>query len=82
MRPQNPQNTYAQYLAAQQLKRHSWRFNKKYSTWFLRSEEPLEITADFERGSFQYFDYEQAWCPRIKRDFVFQYINLENENTG
>lgn len=28
------QGTYQQYLAARELKRQSWRFHKKYMTWF------------------------------------------------
>ena len=27
-------NTYAQYLAARELKKQSWRYHKKYLTWF------------------------------------------------
>lgn len=28
------QGTYQQYLAARELKRQSWRYHKKYMTWF------------------------------------------------
>ena len=34
------QGTYQQYLAARELKKQSWRFHKKYMTWFQRHEEP------------------------------------------
>ena len=34
------QGTYQQYLAARELKKQSWRFHKKYKTWFQRHEEP------------------------------------------
>ena len=28
------QGTYQQYLAARELKKQSWRYHKKYLTWF------------------------------------------------
>lgn len=28
------QGSYQQYLAARELKRQSWRYHKKYMTWF------------------------------------------------
>lgn len=54
------QGTYQQYLAARQLKKHSWRFHKKYMTWFQRHEEPKVATEDFEEGTYVYFDYESG----------------------
>lgn len=54
------QGSYQQYLAARQLKKHSWRFHKKYMTWFQRHEEPKETTDDFEEGTYVYFDYESG----------------------
>lgn len=57
------------YLAAKELKRHSWRFHKKYLTWFQRLEEPKFISDEYEQGSYVYFDYESAWCQRKKEDF-------------
>jgi CCR4-NOT transcription complex subunit 3 len=63
------QGSYQQYLAARQLKRNSWRFHKKYLTWFQRHEEPRTITDEYEQGTYIYFDYEAAWCRRKKVDF-------------
>jgi CCR4-NOT transcription complex subunit 3 len=63
------QGTYQQYLAAKELKKQSWRFHKKYATWFQRHEEPKEITEHYEQGTYVYFDYEGAWCQRKKTDF-------------
>jgi CCR4-NOT transcription complex subunit 3 len=54
------QGSYQQYLAARQLKKHSWRFHKKYMTWFQRHEEPKMATDDFEEGTYVYFDYESG----------------------
>ena len=55
------QGTYQQYLAARALKNQSWRFHKQYQTWFQRHEEPKEITEEYERGSYRFFDYESTW---------------------
>ncbi|ORY07198.1 hypothetical protein K493DRAFT_327818 [Basidiobolus meristosporus CBS 931.73] len=72
------QGTYQQYLAARELKKQSWRFHKKYLTWFQRHEEPKAITEDYEQGTYIYFDYEGAWCQRKKTEFRFEYRYLED----
>ncbi|KAG2204633.1 hypothetical protein INT46_006732 [Mucor plumbeus] len=72
------QGTYQQYLAAKELKKQSWRFHKKYLTWFQRHEEPKTITDDYEQGTYIYFDYEGAWCQRKKTEFRFEYRYLED----
>ncbi|KAI8988957.1 Not1 N-terminal domain, CCR4-Not complex component-domain-containing protein [Pilobolus umbonatus] len=71
------QGTYQQYLAAKELKKQSWRFHKKYLTWFQRHEEPKIITEEYEEGTYIYFDYENAWCQRKKAGFRFEYRYLE-----
>jgi CCR4-NOT transcription complex subunit 3 len=73
------QGTYQQILAARQLKKQSWRFHKKYMTWFQRHEEPKLTTDEFEEGTYVYFDYESGWCQRIKSEFKFEYMYLEDE---
>ena len=73
------QGTYQQYLAARELKKQSWRFHKRYSTWFQRYEEPNVTTDEFEQGTYAYFDYETGWCQRIKTGFTFEYSFLEDE---
>jgi CCR4-NOT transcription complex subunit 3 len=75
------QKTYAQYLSARELKRQSWRFHKKYLTWFQRHEEPKTITDECEQGTYIYFDYEGNWCQRKKSEFTFEYRYLEDEET-
>lgn len=62
------QGTYQQYLAARELKKQSWRYHKKYNTWFQRHEEPKITTDEFETGTYVYFDfhvvrddYQQGW---------------------
>jgi len=73
------QGTYQQYLAARELKRQSWRFHKKYMTWFQRHEEPKVTTDEYEQGTYVYFDFETGWCQRIKSEFTFEYSYLEDE---
>ena len=73
------QGSYQQYLAAKQLKKHSWRYHRKYQTWFQRHEEPKNTTDEYEEGTYVYFDYETGWCQRIKPDFKFEYSFLEDE---
>lgn len=70
--------TAAQYFAARELKRQSWRFHKKFLTWFQRFEEPKTITEEYEQGTYIYFDHEGSWCQRKKSDFVFEYRYLED----
>ena len=72
------QGTYQQYLAARELKKQSWRYHKKYMTWFQRHEEPKVTTDDYEQGTYVYFDYETGWTQRIKTDFRFEYSFLED----
>jgi len=72
------QGSYQQYLAARELKKQSWRFHKKYMTWFQRHEEPKITTDEYEQGTYVYFDWETGWCTRIKQDFRFEYSFLED----
>lgn len=56
----NFQNTYPQYLAAKELKKQSWRYHRKYNTWFQRHEEPKVATDEYEQGTYVYFDFHVA----------------------
>jgi len=78
--------SYQQYLAAKELKRQSWRYHTKHAAWFQRHECPTEITEEFERGSYVYFDsniaredQQDGWCYRVKQDFKIDYASLENQ---
>eukprot|EP00005_Dracoamoeba_jomungandri_P005628 CAMPEP_0174262368 /NCGR_PEP_ID=MMETSP0439-20130205/12932_1 /TAXON_ID=0 /ORGANISM="Stereomyxa ramosa, Strain Chinc5" /LENGTH=526 /DNA_ID=CAMNT_0015347065 /DNA_START=66 /DNA_END=1643 /DNA_ORIENTATION=+ len=62
------QGTYQQHLAARELKKQSWRYHKKYLTWFQRHKQPKELTNDYEQGTYVYFDYESGWCQRKKTE--------------
>ena len=41
----------------------------------LFSSTPLPTGA----GTYVYFDYETGWCQRIKKEFTFEYVYLEDE---
>mmetsp|Transcript_6342 Transcript_6342/g.9411 ORF Transcript_6342/g.9411 Transcript_6342/m.9411 type:complete len:455 (+) Transcript_6342:3-1367(+) len=71
--------TYQQLLAAKELKRKDWMYNKRFQTWFQRQSEPVLKTAEKEKGTYMYFDYEKNWSQRGKADFEFEYSYLENE---
>jgi len=79
------QGTQAQGYASRELKRGSWRYHKKYCTWFQRHEEPKVTTEEYEHGTYVYFDYHfheesnSGWCKRIKTEFTFEYDYLEDE---
>ncbi|KAF8007375.1 hypothetical protein BT93_K1396 [Corymbia citriodora subsp. variegata] len=80
------QNTFQQSMAAKELKKQSWRYHKKHNTWFQRHEEPTVATAQYEQGSYIYFDFhasedntQPGWCQRIKKDFTFDYRYLEDD---
>jgi len=76
------QDSYQQYLAARQLKKQSWRFHKKYMTWFQRHEEPKVKTDEYEEGTYAFFDYEGGWCTRFRTDFKFEFAFLEDTSLG
>ncbi|KAL1195555.1 putative NOT transcription complex subunit VIP2 [Cardamine amara subsp. amara] len=81
------QNSYQQYLAAKELKKQSWRYHRKFNTWFQRHKEPKIATDEYEQGAYVYFDFqtpkdesqEGGWCQRIKTEFTFEYSYLEDE---
>jgi CCR4-NOT transcription complex subunit 3 len=78
--------TYQQYLAAQELKRQSWRYHKHHNAWFQRYAEPSVANDEYEQGTYVYFDFhvvhddlQSGWCYRRKENFVFRYDALEDE---
>lgn len=73
------QGTKAQYLAAAQLKKRSWRFHKAYRTWLRRHGEVAISTDKYEKGDFTFFDYEKGWKTKVKKDFKCEFALLEDE---
>lgn len=83
------QGTYQQYLAARELKKQSWRYHKKYNTWFQRHEEPKITTDEYETGTYVYFDfhvvhndYQQGWYVCRSSNFPFWVIILHQHNVS
>jgi CCR4-NOT transcriptional regulation complex NOT5 subunit len=37
------------------------------------------VTEEQETGTYIYFDFEAGWTQRVKNDFAFRYMYLENE---
>ncbi|KAJ3359503.1 general negative regulator of transcription subunit 5 [Allomyces javanicus] len=70
--------TYAQYMAARELKRQSWRYHKQYRTWFQRHNDPAAMTDEYELGTYLYFDHESAWRQQTRDQFKFEYRYLED----
>ncbi|KAI8473036.1 MAG: not-complex component [Monoraphidium minutum] len=79
-------DSYQQYLAAQELKRQSWRYHKHHNAWFQRYAEPSVTNDEYEQGTYVYFDFnimhddlQTGWCYRRKENFTFRYDALEDE---
>ncbi|CAE6970870.1 NOT5 [Symbiodinium sp. KB8] len=73
------QGTQAQYLAAAQLKKRSWRFHKAYRTWLKRHSEGMVRSEHYEKGTFTFFDYEKSWKSKVKQGFKFEFSFMEDE---
>ncbi|EUD67508.1 hypothetical protein C922_02214 [Plasmodium inui San Antonio 1] len=75
--------TYQQHLAAKELKKKSWKYHKKYTTWFLPCDNNTRMLNDkTEQGTYLSFDYESTWSKQLKEAFSFEYMYLEDEITA
>jgi len=68
--------TLQQFLAAKELKKDEWRFNKQFQCWFKRQEDPSVVNAEYETGTFVYFD-PTVWQERIRANFTLEYSKME-----
>ena len=68
-------DTYVQSLVVAELKNQSWRYHKKYQTWFMRHAEPTFISDTYEQGSYVYYDTETN-ATKLRDSFVFNYSEL------
>ncbi|KNG74566.1 hypothetical protein PFMG_00665 [Plasmodium falciparum IGH-CR14] len=74
--------TYQQHLAAKELKKKSWKYHKKYTTWLLPDFNTIKILNEqVEHGTYVSFDYVSTWSKQLKKNFSFEYIHLEDEIT-
>lgn len=53
-------------------------YHKKFLTFFQLQGEPKVQTEDFVEGKFKFFDFEEDWMHRQKKDFRFEFKFLEN----
>ncbi|KAH8582509.1 NOT2 NOT3 NOT5 family [Cryptosporidium sp. chipmunk genotype I] len=72
------QGTFQQFLSIQELKRKKWQFHKKCFAWFYKRSDSKITTEDAEVADYIYFDFEKDWCQKIKNDFTFEYIHLDD----
>jgi CCR4-NOT transcriptional regulation complex NOT5 subunit len=63
---------------AKELKKRGWMFNKKFNTFFQLQGNAKNRTDDLIEGKFKFFDYEQDWIIRQKKDFKFDLKFLDN----
>ena len=73
------QGTPEQLLAAKELKRRDWIYHVEFSLWFQHYGPPKLVTAEKEEGSFIYFDFENGWCKKVKKEFTLLRQHIENE---
>jgi CCR4-NOT transcriptional regulation complex NOT5 subunit len=66
------------YYAAKELKKRGWMYNKKFYTFFQLQGTPKNKTDDFVEGKFKFFDFEDGWLIRQKKDWVFEFKYLDN----
>lgn len=71
--------TYEKYLAAKELKKRDWRYNKKFFAWFKRHEPPIRTTEEYEVGNFLIFDFDDTFRVKKRNNFTFEYKHLEDE---
>ena len=66
------------YYAIKELKKRGWKFHNKFSTFFLLQGEPKTENKDYIEGKFKFFDFEQDWVIRTKKDFKFELAYSDN----
>lgn len=72
------QGTFQQFMSIQELKKKKWLFHKKCFAWFYKRSDSKLITEDAEIADYIYFDFEKDWCQKVKNDFTFEFIHLDN----
>lgn len=86
------QGTQQQYLAAVELKKKGWQFNKKFETWFRKADAaPYEVSPQpitpqpapkgKDVGKYVFFDFEDKWQQRVTSDeqIEMDLAQIENE---
>ena len=52
-------------------------YNKKFFTFFQLQGMPKNKTEEYVEGKFKFFDFEEGWQLRPKKDYKFEYQMLE-----
>ena len=71
------QDPEAREMAFKQLLEKGWMFHKEYSTFFQLIGMPKNRNEELIEGKFKYFDHEQDWMSRQKKEFKFDLNNWE-----
>ena len=70
-------------MAAVELKKQNWFFNKKFETWFQRLDsEPLNMGQEsgaLKEQKYRFFDYENGWTQRTRNNLEMDVSQIENE---
>ena len=81
------QNSYQQYLAAKELKKKSWRFHKRYQTWFQRADPPIYVNEEYGHSHltvtthFVTFTFTHL-ASRISHRCVFQNLEVQEAHAS
>jgi CCR4-NOT transcriptional regulation complex NOT5 subunit len=60
-----------------ELNKRGWMYNKKFQTFFQLQGAPKNKTDEFIEGRFRFFDFEDGWQLRFKKDYKFEFQMLE-----
>ncbi len=53
-------------------------YHKKFFTFFQLQGQPKNKSDEFLEGKFKFFDFEEDWILRQKKDFKFEFKYLDN----
>lgn len=72
-------------MAAVELKKKNWKFNKKFETWFKKADagtsqlDGAQANAQRDVGKYVFFDYENGWQQRVSDEIEMDLTQIENE---
>ncbi len=66
------------YHAIKELRERGWKFHNKFSTFFHLQGNPKAENNEFIEGKFKFFDFEQDWVIRTKKEFKFELTYLDD----
>jgi CCR4-NOT transcriptional regulation complex NOT5 subunit len=66
------------YQAIKILQERGWKFHNKFSTFFQLQGNSKVENEEFIEGKFKFFDFEQDWVMRTKKEFKFELAFLDD----